>query len=277
MDKVENDPAVSVDAANPVAGAGETPVASSVPADGSGESTPATPVVVEGGESTEPTAAAVEDGEPEKPVEDWRHKRIAKQAAQLKELREELLKSRQTPDTQPGGTKTEEEIEKLVEAKASQKAAEAQFNSDCNRIAAEGAKLYPDFDSVIKGPDGLATALVDRDDPVSLRNYQQFLAAAIDTGEAPKLLYALGKDLNEATRIANLPPAKMAVELTKLALKPAGGKTLSAAPKPITPVGSRPASHAAIQPDDPEKADRLSTAEWMARRAAQVAERRKMH
>ncbi len=60
-----------------------------------------------------------------------------------------------------------------------------------------------------------------------------------------------------------LPPIKMAVELTKIAS--GQGRQVSGAAKPITPVGGRGASHDAIDPTDPERADKLSTAEWMKR------------
>ena len=69
----------------------------------------------------------------------------------------------------------------------------------------------------------------------------------------------------------------MAVELARLAAKlpvEEADKTVAAVSgtaKPITPVGSRGQSHVEIDPRDPDKADGLTTAEWMRRREAQVS------
>jgi hypothetical protein len=115
--------------------------------------------------------------------------------------------------------------------------------------------------------------LADPNDPISMATYNGFLAAALETGEAPKLIYALGSDLNEANRILSLPPLKMAVELTKLAAKPE--QQISKASKPITPLNGRGVAHEAVDPTDPTRADALSTKAWMERRNAQLAAREK--
>ena len=91
----------------------------------------------------------------------------------------------------------------------------------------------------------------------------------LDKPEA--IIHALGSDLNEAARILALDPVRMGVEVAKLAMRADAGPGVSAAARPITPVGARGAAHTAISADDPDKADRLSTAEWMKRREAAVA------
>jgi hypothetical protein len=160
------------------------------------------------------------------------------------------------------------ELDQLVEQRSAERAAVAEFNRQCDEVASSGRSKFgeAEFNSRIQGLVGL----VDRGDPQDSIRYNQFLVAAIETGEAAKLLHSLGGNLNEAARIMALSPVKMAVELTRMAAKPAA--ELSAASKPIRPVSTGGArSHESIAPDDPERADRLSTAEWMRRREAAVA------
>ncbi len=65
-------------------------------------------------------------------------------------------------------------------------------------------------------------------------------------------------------------PRKMTIELARLA---GAGKDpgVSAAPKPITPITPVGNRHEQIAASDPAKADQLSSAEWHARRNAEVA------
>lgn len=193
--------------------------------------------------------------------EDWRDRRIAQLTARL---REEQAKNAQTKtetkvETPPGLTEAD------VERRAAELAATQTFNRMCNDAAQAGRQAYPDFDSKVNE----LRRLVDVNDPASVAAYNSMLAAAIETGEAPRLLHELGSDLNEASRILALPALKMGVELTRLAL---GGAALGGtrAPKPITPVRATGAPHTAIDPTDPDRSDALSTAEWMRRRNAQL-------
>ena len=57
--------------------------------------------------------------------------------------------------------------------------------------------------------------------------------AAMETGEAAKVLYELGKNPDEAARIMALPPTKMAVAVAKIAVKPSSAPAVSKAPPPI--------------------------------------------
>lgn len=146
--------------------------------------------------------------------------------------------------------------------------ARQEFDRSCNETASAGRLAFPDFDSRVSSLRGL----VNPNDPSEASSYNTFLTAAIDTGEGAKVLHTLGGDLNEAQRIMSLSPTKMAAELTRLALRGIDDGGTSGAPRPIRPVqGGRQASHSQIAPDDPERADGLSTAEWMVRREAQVS------
>lgn len=213
-----------------------------------------------------PTEPPTEPTEPPKepPSQDWRDRRIAQLTARLREeqARNAQTKTETKVETPPGLTEAD------VERRAAELAATQTFNRMCNDAAQAGRQAYPDFDSKVNE----LRRLVDVNDPASVAAYNSMLAAAIETGEAPRLLHELGSDLNEASRILALPALKMGVELTRLALGGAapGG---TRAPKPITPVRATGAPHTAIDPTDPDRSDALSTAEWMRRREAQLASR----
>lgn len=213
-----------------------------------------------------PTEPPTEPTEPPKepPSQDWRDRRIAQLTARLREEQAKNAKppTADPPATAPGLTEAD------VERRAAELAATQTFNRMCNDAAQAGRQAYPDFDSKVNE----LRRLVDVNDPASVAAYNSMLAAAIETGEAPRLLHELGSDLNEASRILALPALKMGVELTRLALggvAPGGTR----APKPITPVRATGAPHTAIDPTDPDRSDALSTAEWMRRREAQLATR----
>lgn len=215
------------------------------------------------------------EGKPAETKEDWRDRRIAKLTARLKEA--EAKPKAGEGEAKPEGEApapaqpTEEQIRARIKQEAAQQAEWDKFNEACNAAAAQGREDYGKeaFNSSI---DKLTKNLVDREDKASVDAYNEFLQAALETGEAPRLLYELGQNLDEAERILSLPPIKRAVALAKLAAREP--EKISSAPKPINPIGNRGASHQHIEPDDPERGDRLTTAEWMKRREEQVAKQR---
>jgi hypothetical protein len=123
--------------------------------------------------------------------------------------------------------------------------------------------------------------LVDANDPGQVANYNGFLSAAMETGDAARLLHHLGGDLDEASRILSLTPIKMAVELTRMSGGTASpnvagmnGNVISNAPRPLNPVASQGVNNRSVVSPDDANSDNLSTAEWMARREQQITERR---
>jgi len=158
-------------------------------------------------------------------------------------------------------------IDRYVEERAAQLAATQEFNRRCNETAEVGRRAYPDFDSRVSKLIGL----VDGNDPSAVSTYNSFLNAAMETGEASKLIYALGGDLNEASRLLSLSPIRMAVELTKMAAKPV--QEISAAPRPINPAASMGVNNRTSMSADDPSSDQLSTEEWMRRREEQLATR----
>lgn len=234
------------------------------------------------GEQPEGTAAKSEDGAaasaepavaapPAKPADDWKDRRIAQLTGKLREAQEKL-------EAKPEGAAAageaiitnQAELDRLVEAQAERALAAKQFNESCNAAAEAGRQAFgaEDFNKSVAG----LVQLVDMKDPSQAATYNQFINAALATGKAPELLFALGRDQNEAARLMLLPPVQLGIEMARLAAKPAPAP-ISGAPKPIEPIGSRRGPHTSIAPSDPVRADNLSTAEWMVRRNAEVKAR----
>jgi len=239
-----------------------------------------------GATEEEAAAAAAAAAAAKKPPVDWRERRIAQLTAALHEARgtakpaagTEIAPTPAAVSAPPGVDPAE--FERRVAAEAAARAELAEFNRQCNDVAAAGRSTFGETE--FNGRVAELTKLVNGTDVGEVQKYNQFLSAAIETGEAPKLLHVLGGDLNEAARIMALSPVKMAVELTKLAAKTQGGgaapgadNALSNVPKPISPVGNRNASAADISPDDPARADALPIDIWMAKREAAAEARAK--
>jgi hypothetical protein len=244
------------------------------------------PVEIPSGPLEGPAPASSQPSEAPKeeqlaPRTDWRDRRIGELTQRTRELRAEIERLRQAtqngaaeqprgPDgrfQQPAGYQGPPDqalIDQQIQQRAQILADTQEFNRRCNEIAEAGRRQYADFD----GQVARLVGLVDPQDPVGVAAYNEFLNAAIETGEAGKLIHALGGDLDEASRILSLPPRRMAVELTRMAARPV--HELSQAPRPINPAAtSAQAQRTSASPDDPGS-DTMSTAEWMRRRQEQI-------
>lgn len=233
-----------------------TPPAASVPAAGD---TP-DPAVVDDKVAVpvaEPVAAKPEP-------EDWRDKRIATLTARLK-AQETAKPTPAEPEPTGAPALTQADVERLANERAGAISARAEFNARCNSVAQEGRKQFPDFDVRVKE----LAKIVDNSNPAERKAYDDFLEAALETGEAPKLIYELGGDLNEAMRILALPPTKRAIELAQRAIGIDPG--VSGLPKPITTVQGKNTGPSEIAASDPVRADKLSSSEWHKRREAELA------
>ena len=188
-------------------------------------STEATP------EQTQESAPAPEsDGHKKEP---WFQKRIgeltrekyearreAEEARQeAAQIREQIARQQQGDETQqPDGS-----VQTLVQREAARMLAEKSFNEACNKVYAKGKAEFPDFDA------SLANLHL-----VGINREFLELTATSDAGE--KLIQHLGTDLDEAARIASLPPLQMARELTRLEIKlsQVKPKPVSNAPAPLS-------------------------------------------
>lgn len=213
----------------------------------------------EGGETTAAGETKTETTEP-----DWREKRIAVLTARLAEERTKNAQPK-TTTTETGDTVPRSEVDRLAGEQARIMAANAAFNQACNDVAIQGRKAYPDFDAKVAE----LRKLVDPSDPQQAAAYNQFLADVLDTGDGAKIIHTLGSDLNEASRVLGLAGARRGMELVQIVNRAPG--EISKLDKPITALRGGGAAHSTIRPDDPERGDSLTTAEWMKRREEQVA------
>jgi len=165
----------------------------------------------------------------------------------------------------------QDQFNNMVEQRAREYASVQDFNRRCDEVALQGRASFGEAE--FNGRINNLQKLVDNTDPQSVQAYNNFLLAALESGEPAKVLYELGSDLNEAQRILGSNATRMAVEMVKRAARPP--IEVSGAPKPVQPIGARGVANERINPDDPDRADHLSTAEWMRRRETQLADRRK--
>jgi hypothetical protein len=103
-----------------------------------------------------------------------------------------------------------------------------QFNMACNDIADHGETTYRDFQTAVQNFQSLGGP------PPALLE----AVTALGKEEGAKVYYELGMNPDEAMRLARLSPARMAVEVAKMAAKPAPSKPVSKLPPPITPIAA---------------------------------------
>lgn len=149
-----------------------------------------------------------------------------------------------------------------IRAEAQRIVAEQEFNRTCNAIYEQGAKEFKSDwqDAVATLGQALPTGIT-----------RDLVEAATEAGDPHKLFYHLGKHPEIAQEIVELPPARMAVRLAKLATdlnKPAAPKPVSQAPAPVKPIGGGSTS----VETDPEK---MSTEQWMKWHDEQQEKRRR--
>jgi hypothetical protein len=229
----------------------------------------------DGGAPPAPTPVAA------KPRPDWRDARIATLTGRLRQTQEELARANGQPaatppaagaasPTAPASTAAVVPAAE-IERQAAEIVAKRAFDDKCNAEAAVGKQAFGE--AAFNERVAALKTLVDPTDGESIGRYNTLLEAAIETGQGHKILHELGGDPNRAFELMRMSPVKLGLEMAKLAGPQAVVETN--APKPITPVGQRAPSTHPIDPRDPTRAAQLSTAEWMKRREAQVAERRK--
>lgn len=144
----------------------------------------------------------------------------------------------------PELTTEQPNIEELVEKRASEKAQSQAIAERGQSVSKVGAEQYPDFQSAVVTLDALGIS-------------QDSVESILGMDDAHKVIYALGKNPEEASRILSLPPVQQGRELERLALKAAqpAPKAVSKAPAPITPIDG-----STTVETDPSK---MSMGEWV--------------
>ena len=161
----------------------------------------------------------------------------------------------------------DERAEVLAEARLSRRQADAKAQETYDTgVATFGKEAFA-------GKVELLKSIRDETDDGEMARYNQFISALIKTGEGPRLIHGLADDLGEATRLMNLAPLDLGLELARLAQKEPP-KPVSGAPKPITTIGAKGSAHTPLRVDSAES-DRLDTATWMKRRIADAEAKNK--
>lgn len=214
---------------------------------------------------------------------DWRDGRIAELTGRLareKEARERA----EAAAVPPAGTvppvvkpgETPEAFEARVTAEATRRAGEiaaaSDWNSRCEAVNSEGKKDFPDWTDRLNA----CKDVVDWNDRTEIVQYNEVLAAAMETGHGHRIIHQLGSDPGEVRRLMGLPPIKRAVAVAQMGGKftpPPEAPDPSKVGKPITPIGSKGLHYEGITPDDAERGMQLPKDQWMKMREAQVTER----
>ncbi len=124
------------------------------------------------------------------------------------------------------------------------------------RTALSADPEYADFAEVAESPD--------------LNIPMTMVPAILQADNGPKVLYHLGKNPQEATRIAGLDPLRQAIEIGKLSAilaQPVRAQP-SRLPPPMTPVGGRNGA-------TPRDANEMSTEEYAAKRMPELQKERR--
>lgn len=180
---------------------------------------------------TAPEAPQEAVKEPEKAVEEtnadrFKRERLARKAAERKAA-EYQAQIAAIQAGQPGALD-----EATVMARAEQIATAKAFDAQCDKIATDGAKAFPDFQEALRD-------LWDAMNCPPNQLHVPLIEAAIEAGEPHKILHYLGTNPDEAERLATMPLHRQAVAIAKLAAKltPAEPvKPVSKAPAPLNTV-----------------------------------------
>lgn len=264
---VTDGPQVTV--SSPVVSAPEAPIVTEV--------VPAAPVEtpLAGDEAPKVTPKWAQDRINELTAKRYEAERRAQQLEEEKNAAVQLLDQLKTapqptpantaPAAQPG--LTEQEVERRAQEKAMQMAQQLEFNKTCNAIAATGEKEYKDW--------GTAMHNLTMVGALGQGASSEFLETVIELEAPQQVLHYLGTNLDQAKRIAEMSPKKMALEMARLEATLRAPAPLppmppvSNAPAPIIPVGGA-AKIASGDITDPT----MTPDEWFALRAKQVADRK---
>lgn len=173
----------------------------------------------------------------------------ASEAARYRALVEQMRQESgvdQGQQQQPLAQQQPQDIEALVEQRATQKAQQEHIQARGKSVATTGETEFPDWGTAVQTLDALGI----NDSQVSV---------LLGMEDAHKVIYTLGKNPEEAVRILSLPPVEQGRALERLALKAAqpAAKAVSKAPAPITPVDSNVSGET-----DPAKMSMEQWAKW---------------
>lgn len=213
------------------------------------------------------------------PKKDWKDGRIAELTARLRKA--EAKPAPEGPKTLDPTTDFDQRVAAASAEGARRLAAQKEFTDACNKIGDTGRTTYGKDEFNEKITQLLRVAGIDpgnpgMTDPAAANRYNAFLINLVNAADEPeRVMFELGGDPDEFSRVLSLNPVQMTKEIVKRGLKSSdsgakGEDTGSALPKPITPVSDRGIRHGAISASDPVRADSIDTPTWMRRRQEEV-------
>lgn len=198
---------------------------------------------------------------------DWRDRQLDRQHRKIKELERErdtlraIAEGRSaTPVKKPeaGGTDaalTPEQARAAARAEIQAEDAQTQYDRDCNKAFADGAKRYKDNWETMLGRLPKLGGI----DPATM-------VGILATDDPAKVIYSMASNPDEYERIMDLSPAKRLAEMVKLALPDKTPPRIpSNAPDPVVPLNGRGRSSSKINLYD----DNVADEDWYAQRERQ--------
>lgn len=226
---------------------------------------PAIPVVEPAAPVAPPAASEAKKDEPAKPSKSWEQDRIRVLTAKLNEEREKNAKGpAPVAEAKPG--ESEADVTARIRSEASRIAAEEKFTEKADAVATKARETYgkAEFDSRLTN----IQSTINQRDPIEVGQYVRLIQTSMETDDPGKVIFLLGEDPARAAEIMAMPPTKMALEVAKLAIAEAPGVSKTAAPLTLVEANGQ-ADRREIDPSDPARSDKLSTAEFMKRRREQ--------
>ncbi len=177
--------------------------------------------------------------------------------------RQAELEARRAMPVNPPAPDDFDNAARYAEALAEQKAQEMLRQRDAAQQQAKLLETYHEKEEDARGRyDDFEQVAYNPSLPVTDVMAQSIQAS--DTG--PDIIYWLGSNPKEASRISNLPPILQAKEIGKIEARLAADppvKKTSTAPAPIAPVTARSTSSPAYDTTDPRSLKTMSTSDWI--------------
>ena len=177
--------------------------------------------------------------------------------------RQAELEARRAMPVNPPAPDDFDNAARYAEALAEQKAQEMLRQREAAQQQAKLLETYHEKEEDARGRyDDFEQVAYNPSLPVTDVMAQSIQAS--DTG--PDIIYWLGSNPKEASRISNLPPILQAKEIGKIEARLAADppvKKTSTAPAPIAPVTARSTSSPAYDTTDPRSLKTMSTSDWI--------------
>ena len=146
------------------------------------------------------------------------------EAATYRRLMESMQQGKEIDPNQPAPQqRPQASDDDRIRAEAQRLNQTESFNNRCNAVYETGKTDFPNFEDAVKNLGMLGAPL-------------EFFEGVVGLEDAHKVLYALGSNPDEASRILALPPLQQGRELERLAAKARAktAKPVSNAPAPIS-------------------------------------------